>query len=424
MELPIEVQDAFDALAIPGEAIEFGASAGSDWILLSPVAVYVGTAALQRFPRGWVTGIEMDRATRGAGAMALVGRDGILASVTFSAAERTALVGLESRLAAGLPAPVAPVIASPPSARSKGITIVLDRPDFSPGEHVRGAVVVDWPTDSPVRGIRAGLSGTERTRIAVTSGSGQRRHSRVYREEHWLINEEATLFGREPISFLRAVGEGVRALVGRLKHPVLKRGRHEFSFDFALPLRALPSHGGPHADVQYILYAHVDVPLGFDMTTQGSIPVLSPRGSRIAGTSGDHHFEASGLMSGFKASGDATIELNGAPLVPGSALEGRVLAKNTSRKKLKSARFSLKSIESARAGRHERTTEAEIASGVLRVPDPSAGEIEAVFGLILPPEASIFSGRHAEVWLALDVTLEFAWSFDVTARLPLTMERR
>ncbi len=417
------MQDAFDNLAVPGETVEFATAAGGRFAILTPLALYVGDDDLRRFPRAWITGIEFDRTPAKRGAMVFVGRDGILDRLEFGAAERADLVELESRLAGGQTAPPAPVVAARVPRRDKGITVILDQPAVAPGETLRGTVVVDWPKDAPVRGIRVGVAGAESTRISVSKGSGKSRRTVTYRETNPIIGEELLLHGRAPVSFMKAVGEGFQSLFGGLRHPALKRGRHEFTFDFRIPQRALPSHAGPHATVRYDIYANVDVPLGFDLVTSGEILVVPPRGTRLESAGGIHHFKNDGVMGGFKAAGKMNVEVSGAPLEPGHAVEGRITAENRSRKRLKSARFSLKKLEHARAGHYERDSEVEILAGALRVPDPSAPEIEAVFGLKLPAQCAPYAGRYSSASLVLDVTLEFAWSFDVTARLALETVR-
>jgi hypothetical protein len=333
------------------------------------------------------------------------------------------MVELEARLATGNVTPPAPVVASAPPKRAKGITIVLDQPDFAPSEHIRGAVVVDWPKDAPVRGIRVGVAGSEDTRISVSKGSGRNRRTVTYREHNPILGEEIVLFGREPVGFFRGLGEGMKTLVGKLKHPVLKRGRHEYAFDFRLPSRALPSHAGPHAAVAYRITANVDVPLGFDLVTEGPLRVLSPRGTRLSGGTASHRSEATGLLKGFKADVSLEAEVRGTTLRPGAPLEGRIRVENRSHKKIARACFSLRRLERAEASVYVRDADDEVLSGDLRVPDPAAKEFEAVFGMVLPPEACAYEGRHSEVGLALDVALDIAWSFDVKARVPLTVER-
>ena len=423
MDLPADVSRAIDAIAVPGEAVEFAAPAGSRWVVLTPLALYVGHESLERYPRGWITGIEFDRQAENRGAMLFVGRDGVLDSIDFDESQRGELSELECRLASGQAAPPAPIVASTPAKRSKAVTIVLDQPDFAPGERVRGSVVIDWPADAPARGIHVTLEGSESVHVSVSTGVGKRRRTVTHRRENVIVSEGYVLFGREPVSFLRAVREGVKSLVGRHPFPILRKGRHEFAFDFHLPPRSLPTHHGPHADVAYTIAANVDVPLGFDLVTQGELRVLVPRGTAIAAAEGTSRFGSSGMLSGFDARGHMEARVTAAPLVPGGALEGRIHVVNESRKKIRRARFSLKCIENAEAGGHVRVSDTEVFAGDLRVPDPAAREFDAVFGFQLPPSATAYSGRHSATSLALDVTLDVAWSFDVSLRLPLETER-
>jgi hypothetical protein len=423
VDLPADVEEALGAIAVPGEAVEFAAPAGSRWVVLTPLALYVGLESLERYPRGWVTGIEFDRQADRRGAMVFVGRDGVLDTIEFDDGERAALQELESRLSSGQAAPPAPVVASAPPKRAKGITIVLDQPDFAPGERVRGAVVVDWPADAAVRGIHVTIEGAESVHVSVSTGSGKHRRTVTHRRENSIVSDGFVLFGREPVGFFRALREGIRSLAGRHSFPILRKGRHQFAFDFLLPAGALPTHHGPHADVAYEIAADVDVPLGFDLVTRGELRVLPPRGTGIAAAEGASRFGSSGMLSGFDARGRIEARLSAAPLLPGAALEGRIHVVNESRKKIRRARFSLKCIENAEAAGHVRVSDTEVFAGDLRVPDPAAREFDAVFGFQLPPAAVAYAGRHSATSLALDVTLDVAWSFDVSLRVPLETER-
>jgi len=306
--------------------------------------------------------------------------------------------------------------------RRRAIRLLLDREAYAPGETLRGTVEVDWPRPLPVRGVRVELAGAEETRITVSRGSGKNRRSTTYTERDEIIAEGYVLFGGRGVSGLQAVGEAFKRLLKPLDYPLLPAGRHRYDFEFHIPPDALPSFEGTHARVAYDLSARVDVPLGRDLVFEGTLAVVNPETLRIAPYRARGTRPAGGLLRAFRAELGLELELDGCRLIPGERLEGHLLVRNHSRKKIRGARISLMGVEKAEAGGHEREETFEIARGYLPAPDPAAETQDIRFGIKLDPCPVPYAGRYSRVDLFLAAGLDIAMAFDAEIEVPLEIE--
>lgn len=375
-------------------AREIDATAGGVHLRLTPGSLYVGE---RRIRRDDVTGIEFDRR----GTLLFTGAEGVLARVDFRPAERRPLAAIAKALA----------------PRRKSLGLFLDREAYRPGDTVRGHLELHWPKAAPVRGVRVGLYGAERTRITVSSGSGKHRSSRTYREEHTLISSEFEVFGGPPVGWWRATGEALKRLMGATDHPILTAGRHRWDFEFELPGDALPSFDGGHADVGYELYAQVDIPLGFDLTTEGVVFVGLAEGAEIAALKGRVE-RSRGFL---KADVDMKVVVEACRLEVGERLRGSIFVRNHSSKRIRGATIRLLALEEAQAEGRSRDVEHELNAGYLPAPDPASPEQDITFEI--PVNGPFpYRGRHSRLDYALEASLDTALGFDTTLRIPLETE--
>lgn len=350
-----------------------------------------------RIPRDRITGIEFDRKAGPGAVLFLSGRD-VLARVEFDAADRPALEEIKRALA----------------PRRRKLRLLLEGEDFAPGETLGGRVELDWPKAAPVRGIRVEFTGEETTEIQRRRGSGDDERTVTYSECETVCADGRVLFGRRPISWVRAVGEGLSRLLRKADWPVLPAGRHSFPFEFRLPAGAPPSYEGRRAKIRYRLLAQVDIPLGFDLTSEGEIPVVGPREARLVCAPRRERREG-GLLS---AEVTLDLALEECRLRPEETLRGRLRVENHSKKKLRGATVSLRRVEDARAEGEAEETAEELASGYLKAPDPSASEQEVGFAIRLP-EVAPYRGRHSSVRLVFGAELDVAMGFDTKLEVPL-----
>jgi hypothetical protein len=389
-----------EVLIREGEIVE----ARAPGLVLTGDALYVST---ERIPRRDITGIEFDRGGASKGAMVFLGRRGELARIDVAGLDRAGYAEIERRLA------------PKPSSGKRAIKVTLNQADYAPGETVRGHVIVDWPKAAQVRGIRVGLVGAEETRITVSTGSGKHRSTHTYRERNTIFGEEIVLWGGRPVSWWKAMGEGVSRLFKTLDYDELPAGRHEYDFDFRLPSRALPTYRGQHATVAYRLYANVDVPCAFDLAFEGAPTVVNARGTRFRERKWSHSEEAKGLLKPFKASVDMKLDVGEVELRAGEKLEGTIQLVNASKKRIRAIDLAIVARENARARHHQRLTDTVLESGRLAVPDPSAERQEARWAIKLPSTACTYNGRHSWVQLWLRASLDVAMGFDVSVEVPL-----
>jgi hypothetical protein len=402
--LPAPLAEQFQSLCARGEKLKRTIRTSSSWILLTDRALYHGDP-LERVSREDVTGIEFDRAGAGPGSMFFMSDSTPLARIDFAGRDRAPLLDLEKAMA----------------PRKRLVRLFLGQGDYAPGERVSGHVEIDWPTPSPVRGVRVGLVGTEATEITVTSGFGDHKSSTAYDEQDTLVAEEWVLFGGDRVDWVEAARETLSSLFGAQKHPVLPAGRHRFPFEIALPGDALPSYEGSHATVRYRLYAVVDVPLGFDRVFEGALTVVESREARIAARSTEADRRAQGFWKKLSADLTMGIQIKSSPYHYGEKLKVRLRVENESAKKIRSARLVLSAVESARAGQHNRDTTTELSNLVLKFTDPGAQNHDYEFTLPVPAWPIPFAGRYSRVDFWVSATLDVARGFDETLAVPIEL---
>src|SRR2546426_10419533 len=117
-----------------------------------------------------------------------------------------------------------------------------------------GGPAVDGASrDVSSRGLNVDFTGTEETVITRQQG----KQSRTYRSTATIVQWRLPLRGEGP----------------------LPAGTYRFPFKFQIPLHALPSYAGRHANVKYILTARLDVPLWVDTVWSTEIFVFYDRPS-------------------------------------------------------------------------------------------------------------------------------------------------
>lgn len=373
---------------------ELAATAGGLPLRLTAGSLFIGE---RRLSRREVSGIEVDRGA-GRGTMVLTGAGGVLERLDFLPAERRALLAIEKALA----------------PRKKSLGLFIDRESYRPGDALRGHVELSWPRTSPVRGVRVGFVGAESTRITVSSGTGKTRTSTTYREHRALVSREVDLFGGPPVGWWRATGEALNRLLGVEGYPRLTAGRHRWDFEFHLPDDALPSFEGAHAEVAYTIYAQVDIPQGFDLTSEGVVSVGLSEGGGIAALKGRMPRSAGFL----KADVDMKVFVDPCPLEAGERLQGRIAVRNHSSKRIRGATIRLLGLEEARAQGRTRDVEHELNAGYLPSPEPSSPEQDIRFEIPIHGPFP-YRGRHSRLDYALEASLDTALGFDTTVRIPL-----
>ena len=296
------------------------------------------------------------------------------------------------------------------------LKVFLRESVYMPGETVRGHVEVHWKRKKKVRGIHISLVGSEETRIRVSTGSGESRSSRTYRQSNRIIGEEIRLWGGGRVGWFKAMGEGLARPFKKLDYAFLPAGRHRYPFSFQLPSRALPSFSGQYATVEYCLDAQVDVPLGRDKTFNGIIQVIPRPSTRLKPVRLRKKPRTSWLSRAYKASLDMEMKTRTCRLVPDEPLEGTLTVRNRSKKKIRGFRIILSGVEYARAGGYRRDQTYILEKGYLRAPDPSAKRLHVKFGIKIPWDSFPYKGRYSRFAWRLALQLDIARGFDAEIR--------
>ena len=306
--------------------------------------------------------------------------------------------------------------------KTRALRLFLEKDAYAPGESVRGRVELDWPKSRPVRGVRLTFLGTEETRITVRKGSGKDARDVSYREKDVLIGEQLILWGGDGVGLRRALADALSTVTGGPDYPLLRAGRHSYDFDFRLPDRALPSFTGTYAKVRYHLTAEVDVPLAGNLVFEGDVPVVPSGTPRIAPLKVRSTSEADGILGALRAHLGMNLDLDGCPLAPREKLQGRLLLRNLSRKKIRGITITLAAVEVARAEGYAREATHPCATGFLPTPDPSAPVQDATFRIRLKEFVVPYAGRYSEVTLILLAEIDVALGLDPVFKVPLEIE--
>jgi Arrestin (or S-antigen), N-terminal domain len=272
----------------------------------------------------------------------------------------------------------------------RSIAVELPRSAYYTGDVIEGTVVVETTSEVSTRGLYVDFSGTEETKI--TRGSGE--HSRTYKSSavfvHW----------RLPLR-----GEGS-----------LPAGNHRFPFGFQIPIQALPSYAGKHANVTYLLAARLDVPLWPDAVWTSEIFVFYDRPS-VRTYAQPVRFRSGGQGP------EVYVELDGDRFFARELIGCRITLLRTGDVRIRRVFTRLLGGDWARADGQEETTETHryevsVPRERIRVGVPFTFEIP------IPADVpSSYHGTYSYHGYVLQVGLDIAWGFDIVAQTPIVIVR-
>lgn len=132
---------------------------------------------------------------------------------------------------------------------------------FYPGEALNGTLRLKVNKELKLRGIRLEFHGKASIHWSESTGSGENRRTRHYRNSETYIDTLATLFGKAP-------GQDG-------DDPVLQPGDYSYPFQFLIPNQNMPtSVEGRHGYIRYWLKGVIDRPWRFDITTTAVFTML------------------------------------------------------------------------------------------------------------------------------------------------------
>lgn len=242
----------------------------------------------------------------------------------------------------------------------------------------------------PSRGLFVDFIGREETKIE--RGSGKNRH--VYR------SSKDHVAWRLPLQ-----GEAALPL-----------GTHRFPFRFQIPFEGLPSYAGPHASVQYVLTARLDVPLWLDTVWTGEVFVFYDRRS-IRQFARPVRFRSGGTGP------EVYVELDGDRFFAREVIGCRITLTRLGGARVRRVYGRLTGGEWARADGAEETTvtyrhEWSIPMEAIRVGVPF--EFDLPIPADVPPSYRGAFSYHSYV---MQVGLDIAWGFDILAQTPIVIVR-
>lgn len=272
----------------------------------------------------------------------------------------------------------------------RSITVELPRVSYYTGEVIEGTVVIDTTREVPSRGLYVDFTGTETTEI--TRGSGKESHT--YRSTATLVHWRLPLRGEEP----------------------LPAGTFRFPFRFQIPIYALPSYAGRHANVKYILTARLDVPLWLDTVWSIEIFVFYDRPS-VRTYARPVRFRSGGEGP------EVYVELDGDRFFARELIGCRITLNRTGNARIRRVYTRLIGGEWARANGQQETTETyrteiSVPREQIRVGVPF------VFEIPIPGEVqSSYRGTYSYYSYVLQMGLDIAWGFDIVAQTPIVIVR-
>jgi len=270
------------------------------------------------------------------------------------------------------------------------IAVELPRLAYYTGEVIEGTVVIETTREVSSRGLYVDFKGTEDTEI--TRGSGKNSHT--YRSSATIVQ------WRLP---LRAEG------------PLLA-GTYRFPFKFQIPLHALPSYAGRHANVKYILTARLDVPLWVDTVWSTEIFVFYDRPS-VRTYAQPVRFRSGGEGP------EVYVELDGDRFFARELIGCRITLNRTGNARIRRVYTRLIGGEWARADGQQETTETYRTEVAVPMDQTRVG-VPFTFEIPIPADvASSYRGTYSYYSYALHIGLDIAWGFDIVAQTPIVIVR-
>jgi len=225
------------------------------------------------------------------------------------------------------------------SGKIKEFQVVLDNPSnvFFSGQIVEGRVMIVLTDEKKIKHLKLELEGKGEVRWSESSGSGETRRTRYYREEENYVHEEVIL----------------------VDGPSLAAGSHYLPFSFNLPPVIPATYEGAYGYVRYYLKATMVRDWKFDYDVKHHITVLAEldlneladasQGGRSQDQKNLHCFcFRTGSIS-------ATIGTDRQGFVPGEEIAFSAEVENQSKKGIKKSVLHLNEVATFITSRKSRT---------------------------------------------------------------------
>jgi hypothetical protein len=302
------------------------------------------------------------------------------------------------------------------------ISIRTDKDDYTGGEVVKGAVVLELDEPIPARGVRIRFSGSERALWSAAPGRDQSN----YVDLRKLFDTEETLLGKPSLAFGEVIKDALKGIFSKDHYEVIEAGSHDYPFSFELPKGLPGDYESPRgSSIRYELTAYVDVPLRIDLETSKRLTVYEPAAKSdvepaAAEDSRTFMFEASAPL-------ELTVALDQQHFIAGETAHCRVTICNKSSKSIDGIQLLVRQIEDLVVDGIAHENCFDVPAAQVGDREIARGEpVEIDLDVQLPKQlyASIASGTLVKLRYQWVVKLDIPWARDLEVGVPIVLHEK
>ncbi len=300
------------------------------------------------------------------------------------------------------------------------ISIELRKEEFTGGDTVEGAVLVQLDQDTPYRGIRLVLKGYEEA--SWREGSGKTRHT--HSETRSFFDEEITLEGRPRLGFGELLADSFKGVFSKDNYEVLHPGTYRYPFSYVLPPN-LPGEyesAVTNSRIYYGIKAHVDLPLKFDLKAEKRLSVCEP----IPATAQEVTRQLTkNFLFDSAAEIEAAVHLERDTFWLGEDIVGQLEVMNRAPgKEIRAVTLTLRQLETACADGRTHEGQNEITRFTFdqcRFPVKERTTMELKLPIPSDLYPTIESGSLVKVGYELQIRLDIPWAVDAKLSVPIKL---
>ncbi len=299
------------------------------------------------------------------------------------------------------------------------ITIETNKEDYTGGETVSGVAKLEVSDPIVARGIRIKFEGFERSYWTTGSGKNRRTHSKY----HYYIQDEKTLFGREPLGYMETMADAVKGIFTKAHYDVIKPGTYEYEFSYTLP-ENIPGdyESGGNSRIAYEITVYVDIPLKFDLIGKKTISIYERHDESLAKPVSGENSKTFMLDSAGPL--EMMVKTDTNMYYPGDKGTGSVEITNKSSKEIDAVTVSIARVMDLKTDYRSSSFTQEIEVNRMDKPSiPKGKPTTFEFDFEIPEHlyCTVTSGQIVKVHYELVVNLDVPWAIDLDTRLPIIL---
>jgi hypothetical protein len=293
----------------------------------------------------------------------------------------------------------------------KQLEIFLKKYSYYPGETIEGVVILRLSQPLKVRKLTLRLVGSEKVKIDSEGSIGDKYDWGSYVSTFPIITK-------------------TEYLTPKIEIP---EGEHHRKFSFKLPSDAFPSYRGSHAKVTYLLKAHADVPLWFDVKTQRTFWVMYDPSyiqllsKPISSSTGDFYplnskpKRRKGLFGEKEPKPSFRVDLDKNTFLAGETITGTILIRNPTDKTIRKVKVKLWAREYASAQGETKYSTSREFNHKLEMHELVL-DVPSKFAIPIPRNVvTSYTGRCSNCVWYLDFQLDIAFARDVKKSIPIAI---